>query len=471
MGPGPNTNWHNKGSISNPSKQFPVKIGNTTTTYTINIDANLDKNAKVTASKLTLQDTVTGKGGVGTTTQRPLATSTDGGKTWTPTKGSDGKPILSAEQIKALQPGGALYNAARTASQQTAKANGANDSQINQLNNGNVSAGIASTSTGSATPEQLEKQVEGLDDNRSPDKYGNLRYPLTITAEGKTQDYIQFTMIEYQPKKLNTDIASQLKSGLSKKSLFSDNSKSTKVGNQVIGGTVTLPIQPSITDTNSVSWNDQTINPFTAAVSGFATGLIDGESQKPSGNGTQTQTAANNKEGMDSLGTFIRDIFAGNAAGGEGQQLFTRTTGGILNPNLELLFNGPTLRSFSFTFSMSAREPNESIQIKKIIRFFKQGMSVKRATSALFLKTPHVFKIKYIFGKNGKDHPWLNTFKECALTSCSVNYTPSGSYATFIDGAMTQYDLSLTFTELEPIYDDDYAQLVPGGNTDTHIGF
>ena len=58
----------------------------------------------------------------------------------------------------------------------------------------------------------------------------------------------------------------------------------------------------------------------------------------------------------------------------------------------------------------------------------------------------------------------LNRFKECALTNCSVNYTPDGSYMSYNDSnpdgrSMTAYELSLSFNELEPIFDDDYENM------------
>jgi len=123
-----------------------------------------------------------------------------------------------------------------------------------------------------------------------------------------------------------------------------------------------------------------------------------------------------------------------------------------------LLFNGPSLRQFSYSFNLSARSAPESRAIRKIIRFFKQGMSVQRSAGELFLVTPDIFQIQYLL-KEGADHPYINRIKTCALTNCSVDYTPTGSYMTFKDGAMVSYTLSLSFEELEPIYHDDYEPL------------
>ena len=57
----------------------------------------------------------------------------------------------------------------------------------------------------------------------------------------------------------------------------------------------------------------------------------------------------------------------------------------------------------------------------------------------------------------------------CSALSVAVNYTPEGNYATFDDGAMTSYELTLSFKELEPVFNDDYSQL--DGDSDTQIGF
>ena len=75
----------------------------------------------------------------------------------------------------------------------------------------------------------------------------------------------------------------------------------------------------------------------------------------------------------------------------------------------------------------------------------------------LFLKTPNVFSIEY---KHRADkHPGLNTIKgPCALTAMNVDYTSEGTYMTFEDGTMISYVMSLSFMELEPVYNSDYDE-------------
>tara|TARA_R100001463_G_scaffold26003_1_gene61135 strand:- start:740 stop:1372 length:633 start_codon:yes stop_codon:yes gene_type:complete len=160
-----------------------------------------------------------------------------------------------------------------------------------------------------------------------------------------------------------------------------------------------------------------------------------------------------NKVISDAIGVGAAAV----AVGADISSLLSRTEGMILNPNLELLFQGPSLRPFSFQFKLSPRSRSEAKEIVKIIRFFKQGMAPIRENSRLFLRTPNTFKIKYVQLGRDSESPFMNKFKECALLSCNVQYTPEGNYAPYDDGAMSSYVMSLQFKELEPVYNDDYG--------------
>ena len=148
-------------------------------------------------------------------------------------------------------------------------------------------------------------------------------------------------------------------------------------------------------------------------------------------------------------------------------ELMGRLNGQILNPNLELIFNGPTLRQFAYTFRLTPRNNKETNIVRKIIRFFKQGMAVKETTS-MFLSAPNIFQPRF-YNRDGNQHTFLNTIKKCALTSFGVNYVPDGTYMTLPDSSMTAYDISLQFQEMDPITDSDYSEL--DNNNDDVIGF
>lgn len=214
--------------------------------------------------------------------------------------------------------------------------------------------------------------------------------------------------------------------------------------------TIILPIQSGISDTNSVDWGGASLNPVEAFGVTAAMKLMD-QGKKVS------EVAIDVLDELQSSVTANKDMlkyyFAQEAVGVTG--LLSRASGSVLNPNLSLLFNGPSLRPFSFTFRLSPRGPKESIIVKKIIRQFKEGSAVNTADTNVFLKAPDVFKIRY----EGAAAKSLNQFKTCALTSVSVNYTPDGTYMTYNDGTMTSYELSLTFNELDPIYQVNYQDL------------
>ena len=83
-------------------------------------------------------------------------------------------------------------------------------------------------------------------------------------------------------------------------------------------------------------------------------------------------------------------------------------------------------------------------------------MRPKKSPNGLFLYTPNVFKLSYIYNGAG-EHPFMNRFKTCALRKCDVTYNPHGVYSTYDNGSLTQYQIQLTFGELLPIYQDDDA--------------
>ena len=180
--------------------------------------------------------------------------------------------------------------------------------------------------------------------------------------------------------------------------------------------------------------------------------------------------ALSTQEGSNIINA-LKVFLAQSAVGTSG--LIPRVTGAILNPNIELLLKAPQLRTFQFSFRMSARDEDEARQIRKIIRFFKQGMSVKRSNTSLFIVTPNLFKIQYLAGNDDggfRDHPSIGKIKNCALSSINTQYTPDGTYMTYDDNArtMTSYSINMTFTELEPLTETDYIQDVA---RDDEIGF
>jgi hypothetical protein len=75
----------------------------------------------------------------------------------------------------------------------------------------------------------------------------------------------------------------------------------------------------------------------------------------------------------------------------------------------------------------------------------------------LFIKAPDVFELQ--FKRGSSKHPFLYSMKTCALTKMSVDYMRTGNYITYEDSTPVQLAMALSFTELNPIYAEDYNDI------------
>tara|TARA_R100000734_G_C3302731_1_gene93280 strand:- start:695 stop:1264 length:570 start_codon:yes stop_codon:yes gene_type:complete len=149
-------------------------------------------------------------------------------------------------------------------------------------------------------------------------------------------------------------------------------------------------------------------------------------------------------------------------------ELLARTSGRVLNPNAEMLFQGPVIRDFSFSFLMVARSQKEGDEIRRIIRMLKVGMAPKFQNST-FLENPDIFTIEY---KNGEgENDMLKTVNQfspggLALTTMNVDYAPTGYWSAYRDSQPVAVKMDLAFTELRPIYQSDHLD-----TPDDSVGF
>ena len=163
------------------------------------------------------------------------------------------------------------------------------------------------------------------------------------------------------------------------------------------------------------------------------------------------------------------------------ESILARGQGVIPNSNLELLFNSPALRKFSFTWRMSPRSREEAMMVNKIVRSFKQGMSAKKLNptsggASFFLGTPNIFDLQFKTG-GGQLIDGLFRVKTSACTNTAVSYTDGAQWSAYDDGQPTSITLRLNFEELEPIYSTDYSEDPLGAEgslepvPDTSIGY
>lgn len=291
-----------------------------------------------------------------------------------------------------------------------------------------------------------------------------LRYPLSTID--KDTDYLSIGIYEYKSGGLEFDARNEagVRDPKSKKESTIKNLQEGGADKSKLVKKIYLPIPTNIMDTNSVGWGEDSINNFAAYGVEKIIDAMNLENLKNVGNIGKDIVSDLYDNGAD-LRSMVNPFFASRAINLiPGVQttfagLMARNSGKIINPNKELLFNGVSLRSFSFTFDLAPREVNEAKEIKQIIHCLKKNMAPDNSASGtinLFLQTPNVFILNYKTGN--KNHGFLNKFKVAALKNMSVNYSGSGSYMTYNDSDKTpvHVQMNLQFQELVPIYNSDY---------------
>ena len=266
----------------------------------------------------------------------------------------------------------------------------------------------------------------------------NLRYPYSTIDD--TQDFIKFSIFTYKRNKNkeggsnNTTLVTRDESNLKADSL----------------GSIILPIPAQLTDSNSANWKSGNMNFLQEQGLGAANNFM-------SGNATGAGKNINEVVASISQSPLVKDYFATQALNSLGgnmsmESVMARSSGQIINPNMELLFSGPNLRQFSFQFKFTPRYQKEAETIRTIMKAFKRNMAPKGAGGDM-LKTPNIFEIQYI----GKARQYLNRIKMCALQNVGINFTGDGTFATYQDGSPISSTMTLQFQELTPIYNEDYS--------------
>jgi len=288
------------------------------------------------------------------------------------------------------------------------------------------------------------------------------RYPLRKL--GDSDDFLEIKILEYKAPGVTTGASI---TGISQKT-SSDSLKGSTPKDFIY-----LPVPQSIEDTNAVDWGDDSLNSIAAyglAASKNVIGSADGvqtlgnEIINAIGAAGDVVISGNGQD----LGTSFFASQAVNALGANVslEGLISRATGKVLNPNMELLFKGVKLRSFNFSYDLVARDRDEAAQIKGMITTLKKAMAPRKSSGSggagggLFVSAPNVFQLTY--KKGSQNHPFLHTFKPTALLNMSVDYTGSGTYATYSDATPVHIKLTMAFQELNPVYYEDYTDDLAG---------
>ena len=301
-----------------------------------------------------------------------------------------------------------------------------------------------------------------------------MRYPSDMNV---SQDHFKIMRYNYQRKDINAS-----KPRRNEVQTVDGVERTVSVaGDSVVGskllGSILLPM-PKVTDVNGVEWGKSELT-----ISGLAAlGAVDiatnrgrfaGKSQAEKENDQNIKAELESLRGINPSGSSAKNFasatytqivskLAGFAFGTDldADTYLARSGGRVLNPNAEMLFQGPVIRDFSFSFLMIARNEREGREIRKIIRFLKLGMAPKFRNTT-YLKNPDIFTLQYKSGGGQNDVlDTVNRFNPggLALTTMAVDYAPNGYWSAYRDSQPVAIKMDLSFTELRPIYEQDQLE-------------
>ena len=209
--------------------------------------------------------------------------------------------------------------------------------------------------------------------------------------------------------------------------------------------------------------------------------LVAGAGLGMGGEATKNLLTANSGEGLGKIAGIANAgkdgaLKAGDLFGVNSNILDPTNLAGMagLTPNENAIqfFKKMDFRQFDFTFELAARNANESQEIQKILKWFKEGMHpVSKdplgSGTGVLLGFPDVWKIEPRFtpGKQDGDmveggadveHPMMPQTKLCALTQIRVNTSPMGQFATVFDGSIPLITVTLRFNELTALTRSDF---------------
>ena len=283
-----------------------------------------------------------------------------------------------------------------------------------------------------------------------------MRYPTDMIDS--SMDYFKIEILKNIKQGGGFGSISALSSG-SRAAQISD-----QYANEGARKTIILPIPGNIQDNNGAQWGENKLNDFAAAALGIVGSVVESDNLKDiPGNVTKKMNELQSGGGGSDVANYAKMVAATTAVNALGANvtiggLLSRSSGQVINQNLEMVFGGVTIRSFNFGWDLVPRSREEAYVVKSIIKNLKIHSAAKLDNDGMgFLNAPDIFRIGYY--KGGKPHPFLNRFKTCALTNMSVNYTGSGTYTTYDDGTPVHMKLDISFKELNPIYREDHEEV------------
>lgn len=284
---------------------------------------------------------------------------------------------------------------------------------------------------------------------------GSFRYPNV--DYNNNMDYVKITLHDYIAPFASqaSGTATQNNAGLAYSAY---NSSNTSLGNPT--STILLYMPEDMEGEYGGNWDAMNLSTVARGALG-AFGEAAGE-DVPDALSELLTTATTTAGNFMKKGTGVANLISGvlsktNFASVSVNDIFSVTTGQVLNPNTEVLYKGPKMRTFSLSFKMAPRNQKEADQIKYILHALKFATLPRFGgagdQAASFVRVPQIADVTFM--KGNTEHDWVTQFKPSVITNLNISYTPDGAWATLPNGSPVATKLDISFQETKMVYADE----------------
>jgi len=145
------------------------------------------------------------------------------------------------------------------------------------------------------------------------------------------------------------------------------------------------------------------------------------------------------------------------------RDVYDKSLGQAVNPNLEVVFKSVPFRKFTFPFRFAPKDQKEKDNVHKIIQLFKFHMLPEHKQGLMYsgyFNVPSEFQITYMYREDRNSY--IPRVSRCVLESCNIDYAPEGVVSTFKaddrGAPPTIIDMELSFTETEIMTKETVAE-------------
>ena len=127
-------------------------------------------------------------------------------------------------------------------------------------------------------------------------------------------------------------------------------------------------------------------------------------------------------------------------------KLFQSNLGIVRNPHITTLFEGVKLKSFTFTWKLSPKSPEEAAEMKQMVTLIKGYMHpMLKGPGGFALEYPYLAKVNFNTGDSNTLMPNVNW---SFLSALEIDSTTAGIPAFYRDGQPVTITLGMQFVEI-----------------------